>query len=112
MIHRTIGDYHRIDKTQARSLYKTGQIQYLYFCPVRLNPNSPWGLLYQPSNNDLDFDKLVDIYEGYNCISSETGRYTAFYVPWKWWNLRKMADREFAPDGFYHKMLEKWEDEN
>ena len=29
----------------------------------------------------VDFEKLLNAYEFYNCTNSETGRYTAFYIP-------------------------------
>lgn len=101
----------RIDRRTARKLYKT-QPTRLHFCPVNLNPESPWGLLYWPGNNELPFDSLVNEYTAYNCTGNETGRYPAFYVSRQWWDLVHAAAAEFAPDGPAHAALESWEVNN
>ena len=103
--------YVRINKRTARRLYQT-QPARLYFCPVNLNPESPWGLLYWPANNERPFDSLLNEYEGYNCTSSETGRYAAFYVRRDWWDLVHAANAEFTPDGPAHAALDAWEVKN
>ena len=72
-------NYIRISKQAARRLYETGQD--VCFCPVNLNPESPWGLLYYPGSREISFDDHIRLFEVYNCTSSETGRYTAFYAP-------------------------------
>lgn len=87
-------NYVRIDKRTARKLYATGAAD-LYFCPVNLNPESPWGLLYGPVNREWDFDRHVMIYESHNCHGSETGRYAAFYVPRAWWEAVEEARTVF-----------------
>lgn len=71
--------YIRISKAYARRHYNAGND--LYFCPVNLNPESPWGLLYEPGDRSISFDVHVSLFEAYNCTSTETGRYTAFYIP-------------------------------
>lgn len=71
--------YIRISKPYARRHYDAGHD--LYFCPVNLDPESPWGLLYEPGDRSISFDDHVSLFEVYNCTSSETGRYTAFYIP-------------------------------
>ena len=75
----TTAHYTRISKAAARRLYEAGGD--LYFCPVNLNPENPWGLLYWPGNRETSFENHVNLFEVYNCTSSETGRYTAFYIP-------------------------------
>lgn len=75
----TTAHYKRITKTAARRVYAAGGA--LYFCPVNLNPESPWGLLYGPVNTAEPFDTHVELFEQYNCPCIETGRYAAFYIP-------------------------------
>lgn len=77
MRHIETKHYTRISKTAARDLYAAGDD--VYFCPVNLNPESPWGLMWNPPNNDIPFEKLVNEYEWYNC-DNERGRYAAFYI--------------------------------
>lgn len=105
----TTEHYVRISKKTARRLYKVGFTKHLYLCPVNLNPESPWGLLYWPGNNETPFDTLVHQYEAYNCTGSETGRYTAFYVPREWWELVNAAANEFEPFGPAFQALQAWE---
>ena len=71
--------YIRIPKSDARKRYAAGQD--VYFCPVNLDPESPWGLLYEPGDRSISFNDHISLFEVYNCTNSETGRYTAFYVP-------------------------------
>ena len=73
----TTAHYVRISKREARRLYAEGCD--LYFCPVNLNPESPWGLLYSPGDRSVSFDDHVHLFEVYNC-TGETGKYTAFYI--------------------------------
>lgn len=77
MIQVTTAHYKRISKAAARRIYDNGGE--LYFCPVKLNPESPWGLLYWPGDRGTSFDDHVNVFEAFNC-NAETGRYTAFYV--------------------------------
>lgn len=69
--------YTRITKAAARRRYETGRT--VYFCPVNLNPDSPWGLMWYPPNNELPFEQLCKEYTWYNC-DTERGRYPAFYI--------------------------------
>ena len=100
-------NYVRISKKTAGALYRTGQQSRVFFCPVNLNPESPWGLLWNAPNNDIPFDKIVSEYEYYNCDNAR-GRYTAFYVPREWYELREAVAREFVP-GIASELLERWE---
>lgn len=72
----------RINKTMARKLYNNG-IDVL-FIPCNLRPDSPYGLgIWENINlgdEKIPFEKLVNHFEIYNCIDSETGKYTAFYI--------------------------------
>ena len=104
----TTTNYVRISKKTARALYKTGQENRLYFCPVNLNPENPWGLMWNAPNNDIPFDQLVSEYQYYNC-DAERGYYTAFYVPREWYELRQAVMRAFSPDDPAYKVLEEWE---
>lgn len=101
----------RVDKTTARRLYNSGRFHRLHLCPVNLNPESPWGLLYWPGNNEKPFADLVREYETHNCTSAETGRYTAFYVPREWWELVEAVSTEWNPARGEKLLsdLEKWE---
>ena len=80
----------RIPKNKARVAYDNGLT--VLFCPVNLRPGKPWypeieikGREYWPpyADNNTPFSDVVNRFEFYNCINSETGRYTAFYIPVK-----------------------------
>ena len=72
--------YIRISKAYARRYYNAGQS--LFFCPVNLTPENSPALLYEPFDRSLPFDVHVSLFEVYNCTTIETGRYTAFYIPY------------------------------
>ena len=76
--------FERIGKKQARRAYNNGLT--VIFCPCNLRPGSPFRLDMEMNKAQADcapvtFDGLVNIFEYYNCINEETGRYTAFYIP-------------------------------
>lgn len=76
------GKYHRIDKRVARKMYNEGLD--VVFIPCNMRPDSDWGLGIPQNKNNIgndgtDFDKLVQLYQWYNC-NAETGKYVAFYV--------------------------------
>lgn len=87
----------RVDKKTARILYQTNRFGMVYMVPVNLNPESPFVSPYAPSSNDAAFEYTVEVFEHYNCINSETGRYTAFYVPRKWYDLMQEVVHGFLP---------------
>lgn len=101
----------RANKRSARALYRTGQQNRLFLCPVNLNPEH-WGLYCNCGGYDTGagFDTLVNSFEYYNCINNETGRYTAFYVPREWYELRQAAARDFNPESTAAKLLAEWEE--
>lgn len=72
----------RVNKAKARKMYNNG-IDVL-FIPCNLRPDSPYMLGAWENINlgdeKIPFEKLVDYFEIYNCIDSETGKYTAFYI--------------------------------
>lgn len=76
----------RINKRQARKAYESGKK--IYFIPCKLNPYYLDGVFMIPeqkasnpeSEYNYRFDELVNAFEFYNCINSETGKYTAFYI--------------------------------
>ena len=83
--------FERVNKRTARAVYISGLS--VIACPVNLRPGAPWhpeSVLNKKRREHLaideieaenDFEKLLNEYEFYNCINSETGRYTAFYIP-------------------------------
>lgn len=76
--------FERIDKAKARRAYNNGLT--VLFCPCNLRPGSFWGLdmdMNKVNQNcaGVDFEKLVNAFEYYNCTNTETGKYTAFYIP-------------------------------
>lgn len=75
----------RIPKNKAKAAYNNGLT--VVFCPCKLQPFGSWGLSMDMNKcnincNDIDFDKLCNEYEYYNC-NSETGKYISFYIPIK-----------------------------
>ena len=77
LIH--INGYTRITKRAAFTAYKNGCT--VYFCPVNLAPGTMWKPEI-PITNDSPrkWEDIVNAFEYYNCINSETGKYTAFYI--------------------------------
>ena len=76
--------WERITKKQARAAYNNGLT--VRFCPCNLRPGSPFRLdmdmnRAQENCAGVDFEKLLNAFEFYNCTVNETGRYTAFYIP-------------------------------
>lgn len=84
--------FKRINKKDARTAYKNGLTVIL--SPVNMHPFNSWsGYPYIVNRKDRsqfvadetgiinDFNNLVNSFEFYNCPNSETGRYTAFYIP-------------------------------
>lgn len=76
--------FKRINKKQARQAYNNGLT--VIFCPCNLRPGSPFRLDMKMNKAQADctpvtFDGLVNMFECYNCMNGETGRYTAFYIP-------------------------------
>lgn len=83
--------FKRIPKNQARRAYKLGLT--VLISPCNLHPFSVWGVALEINRKSRehfvideiglmnDFNNLVKSFEYYNCINSETGKYTAFYIP-------------------------------
>lgn len=79
--------YCRISKKAAKKAYITGETVVL--CPVNL---VPWrfGIPINRTSRERftadeigaknDFNNYVNSFEFYNCVNTETGKYTAFYV--------------------------------
>lgn len=88
--------YKRIDKRQARRAYNAGKT--IYFCPCNLRPFGFWQpaidinindykkfgysepFVFSDGTNEMDFNRRLNQFEFYNCINTETGKYTAFYI--------------------------------
>lgn len=96
----------RIPKNKARVAYNNGLT--VLFCACNLRPGFPWypeisikgHIPYYPeyTENEFDtFDYHVNSFEYYNCINSETGRYTAFYIPVKYdnWYTNKKPEYDY-----------------
>ena len=95
MYNRTFTDsgftFKRIPKNEARRAYINGLS--VVICPVNLRPFTPWHcehVLNRRSREHFtldeigvknDFNNLIDSFEYYNCRDTETGKYTAFYIP-------------------------------
>lgn len=81
----------RVDKKQARKAYNNGLT--VLFCPCNLRPGFPWfpeiavnikqdtdiGLTEHAK--EKSFERRINAFEFYNCTDTETGKYTAFYIP-------------------------------
>lgn len=82
--------YKRISKTRARRAWDESKP--FAMCPCNLSPVYGCHLFLtfiNPADNknetytalNPDFDRTINEYEWYNCNNSETGKYTAFYMP-------------------------------
>lgn len=72
--------YTRISKVKARSAYNAGLEVVL--CPVNLRPGAPWHPEIAISKERSEsFERVLNAFEFYNTRDTETGRYTAFYIP-------------------------------
>lgn len=78
--------FKRVNKATARACYNSGLT--VHFCPVNLRPFNRYGfgLDMDMNKNDIGndgstFDNVLMYFEAYNCRDSETGKYTAFYIP-------------------------------
>lgn len=72
----------RVSKKTAKRFFDKGLT--VVFCPCNLRPFGFWGCesFVNPANCDGQaFDTVVNSFEYYNCNLSETGKYTAFYIP-------------------------------
>lgn len=78
--------YKRISKQEARKRYQDGLST--IFCPVNMHPFHKFfrmSIEINPANincNYQAFETVLNAFEWYNC-NSETGYYTAFYIPVK-----------------------------
>ena len=79
-------EWARVDKRAARRLYNAGMD--IVIVSDNLQPFHPFSNGVVTNINNLDeydrekgncFDRLVNMYEVYNCISCETGYRAAFY---------------------------------
>ena len=83
--------FQRISKTEARRAYVNGLS--LVIAPCNMQPFNPWGIATVINRKDRahlvsdeivvhkDFDNYIGSFEYYNCTCSETGKYTAYYIP-------------------------------
>ena len=89
---KTKKHYKRITKANARRAFIAGKD--IIVCPSNLrpfgfwNPQIEWNINRESFQNELPFyespEKLfnytVNQFEFYNCINTETGKYTNFYI--------------------------------
>lgn len=80
-------NYKRISKNAARTAYKNGLT--VVICPCNLRPTQFSNALNRKYRGQFvideigvlnDFNNMISSFEYYNCINSETGKYTAFYI--------------------------------
>lgn len=72
--------FKRIDKKAARRAYENGLRVLL--CPVNLRPGYPFHPETSISGKaPATFEEALNAFEYYNIRNSETGFYTAFYIP-------------------------------
>ena len=83
--------FERITKKDARRAYLNGLS--VVIIPCNLRPFTQWRnemtinrkdrahLVADEIGVNNDFTNYINSFEYYNCINSETGRYTAFYIP-------------------------------
>jgi hypothetical protein len=83
--------FKRITKRAAKKAYMNGLT--IILCPVNLRPGAPWHnetTLHRKQREQFvideiglenDFYNMIGSFEYYNCTNSETGYYTAFYIP-------------------------------
>lgn len=82
--------FERITKRKARRAYINGLS--VVIIPCNLRPFTPWHnemiinrkdrahLVIDETGVNNDFTNYINSFEYYNCINSETGKYTAFYI--------------------------------
>jgi hypothetical protein len=76
---RKINGFDRITKRAAFNAYKNGKT--VYFFPVNIAPGTMWHCEIAIKNDSpRKWEDIVNEFEYYNCINSETGKYTAFYI--------------------------------
>lgn len=82
--------YKRITKKAAKAAYINGLS--IVIVPCNLRPFSPYHFEFTLNRKNReqfvideigvknDFESYINSFEFYNCINSETGKYTAFYI--------------------------------
>ena len=88
MIRRTFvdsisGTWERVTRQEAKEAYNDGKTVML--CPVNMRPFTPWRIEEYVNKNykdckDVPFEKVVILFEHYNCGDYKTGKYAAYYV--------------------------------
>jgi hypothetical protein len=79
----------RVSKAAARKAFVNGFT--IAFCPSNLRPGTPWypELITDRESRDCladdigaanEFQSLLNSFEYFNCTTSETGKYTAFFI--------------------------------
>ena len=74
--------YTRISKAKARAAYNAGLE--IVLCPVNLRPGAPWHpeiAVSKKRSESESFERVLNAFEFYNVRDTETGYYTAFYIP-------------------------------
>lgn len=74
--------FERVSKQTARKYYNAGFP--VVFCPCNLRPGFPWNpeIIINPKQEDIkSFDQVLNSFIFYNIRDTETGLYTAFYIP-------------------------------
>lgn len=70
----------RVSKATARKAYDNGQA--VAITARNTHPFNVWGTTstYAGGDGCTPFENIVNAFEYYNCINSDTGKYAAFYI--------------------------------
>lgn len=73
--------FDRVNKATARRAYNNGLTVIL--CPCNLRPGGPWHpeISINKAPSEKPFDQKITEFEYYNCPTTQTGKYPAFYIP-------------------------------
>lgn len=73
--------FERVNKSIARIAYNNGLT--IVLCPCNLHPGYPWypETSISKKHGGEMFESVLNTFEYYNIRNTETGHYTAFYIP-------------------------------
>ena len=72
------GEMNKINKTSARNRFEKNKA--VIMVPCKFRPDSQFAVTIKKSHEHPHFDKIVNEFEYYNCVNSETGGHAAFYT--------------------------------
>ena len=72
----------QVSKRKAEKLWSEGRT--IYMQSSNFHPLGVWSQAHEiqktEENNPEDFEKIVNAFTYYNCITSQTGKYATFYI--------------------------------